>query len=89
MEPIRGPLIYVAGNVTVTISNSNGFYLFKPFQNSGLKKSKKSASKKEINAALAQLKVEKINPSQQKKANLKSSFEEAKVKADDIPSIEN
>ena len=81
--------MYVAGNVTVTISKSDGTYLFQPFQNSGQKNSKKSASKKEINAAFAQLKVKKIIPSQKKKASLKSSFEEAKIKADDIPSTEN
>jgi hypothetical protein len=35
LAPIKGPLMYVAGNVTVTISKSDGTYLFQPFLNSG------------------------------------------------------
>ena len=86
MQSVKGPLSFTAGNVTVFVVNSAGSHLISFFNPN---KSKKSASKKQVNAAFGQLKVKKILPSQQKKANLKSSFEEDKPKADVISSIKN
>ena len=91
-EIIKGPLSFVAGGLTFAVFKNDGSQSNPICLESGLKKkkSKKSASKKVYSDGFGQVKVKYIVPSaQQKKPNLKSSFEETKVKADVDPSNKN